>query len=89
MPRDGSAAKEEATPWGGVRAAPTPPSVATSLTLLDCLCQSHPPGEAWERFVRLYTPLLYEWARRQGFKDADQADLTQEVLIKLLRKLPE
>ena len=65
------------------------PSTSTSLTLLDCLRQSHPPVTAWERFVRIYTPLLYEWASRQGFHDADRADLTQEVLIKLLRKLPE
>jgi RNA polymerase sigma-70 factor (ECF subfamily) len=45
--------------------------------------------EAWVRFVRLYTPLLYHWARRCGLRAEDCADLTQEVLTTLFRKLPE
>jgi RNA polymerase sigma-70 factor (ECF subfamily) len=49
------------------------------------------PGEtqAWNHFVELYTPLLYRWARRDGLQDADAADLVQEVLTLLFRKLPE
>jgi RNA polymerase sigma-70 factor (ECF subfamily) len=35
---------------------------------------------AWEEFVRLYAPLVYGYARRQGLQDADAADLTQDVL---------
>jgi RNA polymerase sigma-70 factor (ECF subfamily) len=61
---------------------------STSLSLLDCLRRSQPDSDAWKRFVKLYTPILYEWARRRGFGDADCADLTQQVLVKLLRKLP-
>jgi RNA polymerase sigma-70 factor (ECF subfamily) len=45
--------------------------------------------EDWARFVRLYTPLLYYWARRAGCQEADAADLVQEVLTLLVRKLPE
>jgi RNA polymerase sigma-70 factor, ECF subfamily len=60
---------------------------STSLTLLDCLRQSRRDGGAWERFVRLYTPLLCEWACRQGFRESDIADLTQEVFVKLLTEL--
>src|SRR5262245_51148211 len=44
---------------------------------------------AWSRFVELYTPLLYYWARRTGLQEADAADLVQEVLVQLFRKLPE
>jgi RNA polymerase sigma-70 factor (ECF subfamily) len=44
---------------------------------------------AWERFVQLYTPLLVQWSRKAGLNDADAADLVQEVLALLLRKLPE
>ncbi|CAN5705920.1 sigma-70 family RNA polymerase sigma factor [soil metagenome] len=36
--------------------------------------------EAWGRFVDLYAPLIYGFARRRGLQDADAADLTQEVL---------
>jgi RNA polymerase sigma-70 factor (ECF subfamily) len=35
---------------------------------------------AWARFVDLYAPLVYGYARRHGLQDADAADLTQVVL---------
>ncbi len=35
---------------------------------------------AWREFVRLYTPLVHGFVRKQGLQDADAADLTQEVL---------
>jgi RNA polymerase sigma-70 factor (ECF subfamily) len=44
---------------------------------------------AWVRFVDLYTPFLYAWARRTGCPEADAADLVQEVFLVLIRKLPE
>jgi RNA polymerase sigma-70 factor (ECF subfamily) len=60
---------------------------STSVSLLEQLRQA--PGEAeWDRFVRQYTPLLSYWARRLGLQDQDAADLVQEVLIVLVRKLP-
>jgi RNA polymerase sigma-70 factor (ECF subfamily) len=46
-------------------------------------------AEAWERFVRLYTPLLFHWARGRGLQDQDAADLVQDVLLVLVRKLPD
>jgi RNA polymerase sigma-70 factor (ECF subfamily) len=45
--------------------------------------------DAWDRFVRMYTPLLIYWARQTGLQQADAADLVQEVLLQLYRKLPE
>ena len=60
--------------------------LTTSPSLLDCVQRANQP-EAWDRFVRLYTPLLLLWARQQGFQDADAADLTQNVLIQLVRQL--
>jgi RNA polymerase sigma-70 factor (ECF subfamily) len=60
----------------------------TPASLLERLRQ--PAQEkAWERFVELYTPLLYYWARRRTCQDLDAADLVQEVLTLLVRKLPE
>jgi RNA polymerase sigma-70 factor (ECF subfamily) len=61
---------------------------STSATLLHRLRQ--PANQpAWDRFVRLYTPLLFYWARKAGLAEADAADLVQEVFCVLIRKLPE
>jgi RNA polymerase sigma-70 factor (ECF subfamily) len=61
---------------------------STSVSLLQRLRQ---PGahEAWARFVQLYTPLLYHWARRLGLQEPDAADLVQDVFTTLVQKLPE
>jgi RNA polymerase sigma-70 factor (ECF subfamily) len=59
----------------------TPPS------LLERLRQS-PEQATWERFVGLYTPLLYAWARRVGLRAAEAADLIQDVFAVLVEKLP-
>jgi RNA polymerase sigma factor (sigma-70 family) len=37
-------------------------------------------AEAWQRFVKLYAPLVYGFARKRGLQDSDAADLAQEVL---------
>jgi RNA polymerase sigma-70 factor (ECF subfamily) len=44
---------------------------------------------AWTRFVKLYTPFLFYWARRVGLQTPDAADLVQDVLLLLYQKLPE
>jgi RNA polymerase sigma-70 factor (ECF subfamily) len=61
--------------------------LTTSLTLLDRLRQPNQP-QAWEQFVRLYTPMLLVWAKRQRLQDADATDLVQDVLLKLIGLLP-
>lgn len=43
---------------------------------------------AWDRFVALYTPLLYHWARRFGLKDSDASDFVQDIFTILVRTLP-
>lgn len=61
---------------------------STSPTLLAKL--RDPADQAsWRRFVDLYTPLLFYWGRRQGMQAGDAADLAQDVLATLVRKLPE
>lgn len=61
---------------------------STPASLLERLRQ---PAEeaAWERFVDLYTPLLYHWARRLGLQQSDAADLVQDVFVELVQKLPD
>lgn len=44
---------------------------------------------AWSRFVELYTPLIYYWARNCGLQAQDAADLVQDVLTLLVDKLPD
>lgn len=60
----------------------------TPVSLLDRLRGPADPA-AWARFVHLYTPFLYHWARRRGLDPADTADLVQEVFAQLLKVLPE
>jgi RNA polymerase sigma-70 factor (ECF subfamily) len=60
----------------------------TPVSLLQRLRQPNQPV-AWARFVELYTPVLFAWARRLGLQAQDAADLVQEVFAILVRKLPE
>jgi RNA polymerase sigma-70 factor (ECF subfamily) len=59
----------------------------TPVSLLERL---HRPGdgEAWARFVQLYTPLLYSWLRRNGCPEHETADLVQDVFVTLVQVLP-
>ena len=58
----------------------------TSASLLERL--QGPDPTAWRRFVDLYTPMLFAFARRLGCDEADAADLVQEVFLILMEKLP-
>ncbi len=46
-------------------------------------------ADAWDRFVELYSPLLFHWAKQLGLQDSDAADLVQDVFLRLVRKLPD
>ena len=59
----------------------------TTLTLLERL-RDAVDESAWGRFVDLYTPLLFSWARRCGQSEHDAADLVQEVFVALVQTLP-
>jgi len=45
--------------------------------------------EAWNRFVSLYTPLIYRWARQAGLDVHLASDLSQDVLAVVLQKIHE
>src|SRR6516165_2602837 len=60
----------------------------TSFSLLERL-RTPAHQEAWGRFVKLYTPLLFHWARRVGLSSDEAGDLVQDVLTLLVQKLPE
>lgn len=51
--------------------------------------RKHEEVSAWGRFVDLYTPLMFHWAKQLGQQESDCADLVQDVFLILWRKLPE
>ena len=59
----------------------------TSLTLLDRI-QSAGSDQDWHLLEELYQPLLQAWAKRFQVQSDDVADLIQDVLVTVLRELP-
>ena len=45
--------------------------------------------QAWQKLVRVYTPLMRAWLRPAALQPADVDDLTQRVLEVVVRKLPQ
>jgi RNA polymerase sigma-70 factor, ECF subfamily len=60
---------------------------STSLTLIERV-KVH-DGEAWQRLVTLYTPLLRHWCHRWGLDDADTDDVLQDVFQAIFSSLKE
>jgi RNA polymerase sigma-70 factor (ECF subfamily) len=58
----------------------------TGSTLLVLLGDPGNPA-AWSRFVARYGPNIYGWCRKWGLQDADAQDVTQNVLLKMVKKL--
>jgi RNA polymerase sigma factor (sigma-70 family) len=42
-------------------------------------------AQAWDEFVRLYQPVVYRLARRQGLQHADAEELVQEAMLAVAR----
>jgi len=57
----------------------------TSLTLLQHLRVQNPLG--WEKFTKLYLPLLYKWLRSVGIVEEDAQDLTQDIFVNIYSSL--
>jgi RNA polymerase sigma-70 factor (ECF subfamily) len=58
----------------------------TSLTLLGRI-QDPEDGSAWNEFVDRYAPQIFSWCLRYQMQDSDAADVTQDVLSKLVQKM--
>jgi RNA polymerase sigma-70 factor (ECF subfamily) len=59
----------------------------TSLSLLDRVRANE--QDAWRRFVHLYSPLVYSWAKRFGLNNSDAADVMQDVFHAVARRIGE
>ena len=46
-------------------------------------------GQAWERFVSLYTPYIFTLVRSAGVGRQDASDAVQDVMLLLIRKMPD
>jgi RNA polymerase sigma-70 factor (ECF subfamily) len=57
----------------------------TSFSLLDRVARHD--QEAWDRLVKLYTPLVYYWCRQGGAQGEDVHDIVQEVFHALSTNL--
>jgi RNA polymerase sigma-70 factor (ECF subfamily) len=67
---------------------PVPDSGLPGSSLLEQL-RAHQPA-AWERFVRLYGPLVYSWCRtRWRLAPADAADVLQEVAVRVFESVAD
>jgi RNA polymerase sigma-70 factor (ECF subfamily) len=60
----------------------------TPISLLERL-RLQPDSASWRRFVDLYAPLIRDWLRRYALQPAEVDDIVQEVLVVLVRELPQ
>lgn len=60
-------------------------SSATSPTLLHLVAEGD--AQAWQRFVNLYGPLVFYWAKKQGLAEPDAADVLQDVFASVARSI--
>lgn len=44
-------------------------------------------AEAWQTFVSIYAPVVFNYSRRRGLQDADATDLTQEVMKEVMKSI--
>ncbi len=59
----------------------------TSESLLQRISKAADDTSAWNRFVEIYTPLIFFWGRKASLQSHDAADLVQEVLAIVLQKI--
>jgi RNA polymerase sigma factor (sigma-70 family) len=60
------------------------PGPQTSLALIRRL-QGPADAGSWDQFVRRYGPGIYHWCAARGLQPADAEDVTQTVLLRLVR----
>jgi len=61
-------------------------SLDTRMTLLVRIRDGN-DRRAWNDFFQLYAPLIYSYAVKHGFQDADASDIAQEVMCTVLRSI--
>ena len=72
---------------GGIMAQAT--GCSTRVSILMALRNDPGDQSAWSAFVNRYGPQIHAWCLRWKLQDADAQDVTQMVLLKLVRHLPD
>jgi RNA polymerase sigma-70 factor (ECF subfamily) len=62
---------------------------STRVSILMALRNDPRDQSAWSAFVDRYGPQIHAWCLRWKLQEADAQDVTQMVLVKLVRHLPE
>jgi RNA polymerase sigma factor (sigma-70 family) len=62
---------------------------STRVSILMALRNDPGDQSAWSAFVDRYGPEIHAWCLRWKLQDADAQDVTQMVLLKLVRHLPD
>jgi RNA polymerase sigma factor (sigma-70 family) len=65
---------------------PTMNSLDTRMTLLVRIRDVN-DRRAWNDFFQLYTPLIYSYAVKHGWQDADATDIAQEVMCAVAKSI--
>lgn len=60
----------------------------TSISLLDLLKQENNQN-AWRQMLDIYQPLIGKWLGRLGAPENEVHDLSQSILVVVVRKLPQ
>lgn len=58
-------------------------TVSTSLSLIHLVKVGD--HAAWQRLARIYSPLVYRWARQSNLQEFDAADVLQNVFLAVLK----
>lgn len=66
---------------------PQPDSLPSLSSSLLIRVQEMQP-DAWARMVDVFSPIIYQWARRSGLSGSDSADVVQEVFTSIARRIP-
>jgi RNA polymerase sigma-70 factor (ECF subfamily) len=59
----------------------------TRLTLLSRLRREPNDQTAWQEFLTRYEPKVYAWCLGFGLQDTDARDVTQNVLLRLVKRM--
>ena len=62
---------------------------STRVSILMALRNDPADQSAWSAFVDRYGPQIHAWCLRWQLQDADAQDITQMVMIRLVRHLPD
>jgi RNA polymerase sigma factor (sigma-70 family) len=62
---------------------------STRVSILRALSSNPGDQVAWAAFVDRYGPQIHAWCLRWKLQEADAQDVTQMVLVKLVRHLPD